>query len=150
MTADELQAIRERADKATPGPWKFNGNEVVAVSSPLVGIAGATSDEDCEFIAAARQDVPTLCNEVYRLTTENTYHSTQLDRAREEIGRLRGALDRIERRAQEADRQFAEREGSPHGFDLSWWRGHADGLSKAAEIARQALAGDSQLTPSPK
>lgn len=45
-------------EAATPGTWKYNGNEVVATEKPFVGIAGAMSEEDCEFIAAARDGWP--------------------------------------------------------------------------------------------
>jgi hypothetical protein len=67
LTNEELAAIRERAEKATPGPWIDNGNEIVAECKPNLGIAGAISDEDAEFIAHARTDIPKLIAEVERL-----------------------------------------------------------------------------------
>jgi hypothetical protein len=41
----------ELLKEATPGPWHYNGNEVVAKANPRCGIAGAMSEEDCELIA---------------------------------------------------------------------------------------------------
>ena len=78
MTDEELQAIRERAEKATPGPWE--ANEVgLYVIAPLArgkeSIArmpypyGDTSDNqsNAAFIAHARTDIPALLAEVERL-----------------------------------------------------------------------------------
>jgi hypothetical protein len=85
MTAEELAEIRERVGKATPGPWSVrhnyhegdrNGNEwrdsdirfhptgVVYGGIPQV-LAYADLDEaDAEFIAAAREWVPKLLDEI--------------------------------------------------------------------------------------
>lgn len=147
VKAEELQAIRKRCEKATLGPWRFDTDDrdvwcrISGGSLPLMmTIAKEPEDEDrCldfDFIAHARTDIPMLIDELHAETEKSFWQA-------KEIECLRGALERIERRSQEADRQFEEREGYPHRFDLSWWRGHADGLSKAAEIARLALAGDS-------
>lgn len=57
-TKRDLHADLAICDAATAGEWKFNGNEVVVTSNPLVGIAGAMGEEDCEFIAEARQGWP--------------------------------------------------------------------------------------------
>jgi len=78
MDAEELQAIRERAEKATPGPWHFDADDMDiwcrndGGSFPLTTtIAKALEDEDryfdFEFIAAAREDIPALVAEVERL-----------------------------------------------------------------------------------
>lgn len=84
MTNDELQAIKARAEAATPGPWttgagKINGETRELVIAPnddvIVAIAyggfGNPVDrttEDRTFIAHARTDVPALIAEVERLT----------------------------------------------------------------------------------
>jgi hypothetical protein len=75
LTDDELKAIEARANAATPGPWKAegddecilyvraaNGHTVVTTDSGVY-----TTDEDAIFIAAARTDVPKLVAEVRRL-----------------------------------------------------------------------------------
>lgn len=70
MTEQQLQAIKERASKATPGPWKvensryegrFNAasvDENYDLPACLMGI------EDAEFVAHARQDIPALIAEL--------------------------------------------------------------------------------------
>ena len=67
LSKAELNAIKKRVEKATPCPWVFNGSEIVSEHIPNTGIAGAITDEDCEFIAHAREDVPKLIAEVERL-----------------------------------------------------------------------------------
>lgn len=81
MTHDELQAIKARAEAATPGPWTTesygndgrddveiqhvrgsNGRTVVTTDCNVY-----TTDEDATFIAHARTDVPALVAEVERL-----------------------------------------------------------------------------------
>ncbi len=79
MTDDELQQIRERADAASPGPWRsfWEGRDHLGGSSCIVtGPPGRTGDdleiigatmEDQDFVAHAREDVPRLLAEVERL-----------------------------------------------------------------------------------
>jgi hypothetical protein len=78
----DLDAIRARCEVATDGPWTTEG-EVARIESgepgawgdPVVDVVylghGASelhlSEEDAEFIAAARTDVPALIAEVERL-----------------------------------------------------------------------------------
>ncbi|MEY8188601.1 hypothetical protein AB4X15_02860 [Peribacillus simplex] len=111
MTEKELQAIRERADKATAGPWEVcngtdvftklgadNNDGVTANHNDGWHIAkcneGSTSvgDEEVElsfneqnanahFITKAREDVPKLLAEVSRLQGE--------------VKRLKGVLEYI-------------------------------------------------------
>lgn len=79
MRPEERQAIRERVNKATPGPWFFYGreegeylllmaeregdNDIVMDVDPLKNVM-TVSDGNGEFIAAAREDVPKLLDEV--------------------------------------------------------------------------------------
>lgn len=85
----DLKAIRERADAATQGPWHTIGD--IYVYAPIGAVADTPINEDTEyitrargvgrdatieeqrlnleFIAAARTDVPALCDEVERLRT---------------------------------------------------------------------------------
>jgi hypothetical protein len=64
VTQDELDAIRKRADAATPGPWttpeKNPTDEYYASCFP--------ADED--FIGHAREDIPALLDEIERLRVE--------------------------------------------------------------------------------
>jgi hypothetical protein len=67
LTKEQIEAIRNRADKATAGPWIDNGNEIVSPQDLKRGIAGAISDEDSDFIAQARQDIPMLLDYITEL-----------------------------------------------------------------------------------
>lgn len=77
MNRDEIAAIRERADKATPGPWVAADDDetTLAIDAPNVGLFAWLDAEkhyeDAEFIAHARSDVPALLDEIDRLTAEN-------------------------------------------------------------------------------
>lgn len=88
MTDEELQAIRTRAEAATPGPWTEGAGTVAGgeVRELVIGPDGRTiiamayggfghpmpdcTREDRAFIAAARTDVPALLAEVERLRAE--------------------------------------------------------------------------------
>lgn len=71
MNAEQLNAIKERAEKAIPGPWYHNRhNEITTpngarLSQTVTGI-------DAEFIAHVREDIPALVAEVERLKDENS------------------------------------------------------------------------------
>ena len=80
MTEQELQAIEERASKATPGAWIANESHYdIAVFAPHPSESGNTliaeidggisedSKRDADFIAHARTDVPALIAEVRSL-----------------------------------------------------------------------------------
>ncbi|HLZ25432.1 MAG TPA: hypothetical protein VKQ30_25195 [Ktedonobacterales bacterium] len=90
MTNEQLNEIRERAAKATPGPWScWNGwqydRETDTMAMQGIGPDGgygkalATRDghdiyatrADAEFVACSREDIPALLAEVERLRTEN-------------------------------------------------------------------------------
>jgi hypothetical protein len=95
MTNEELKAIRERTEAATPGPWYWekldadgwNDTEMPYLASasdegvmhfgdceqyyPSEG--SPPNDEDAEFIAHAREDVPKLLAEIERLRRELSF-----------------------------------------------------------------------------
>ncbi len=104
MRDDELDAIRRRADAATPGPWQVSfvddtyamnlvaittgeihedwprdSEKVVAatlVQGPerYVSISDGRWDANAEFIAHARDDIPRLLGEIAQLQTELRGH----------------------------------------------------------------------------
>jgi hypothetical protein len=102
LTDEELEAIRQRADATTPGPWfvryldddyaanlvavstvddpgdegprwpDFDGRDLIAGTLvqhpiPYVGIEDTRWDENAQFIAHARTDVPRLLDEIHDL-----------------------------------------------------------------------------------
>ena len=74
MNADEIRAIKERAERATEGPWEEKpGYSVVSLyrkNGPRIGDIGDSPyskrfkdqhKQNAEFIAHARKDIPDLC-----------------------------------------------------------------------------------------
>lgn len=68
MTPDELAAIRERAEAASKGPWKFPNRNWPGVVTGKFGCLWTSGkhdgrinhEPDAAFIAHAREDVPAL------------------------------------------------------------------------------------------
>ena len=75
MSDLDLDAIRARADAATPGPWGFciPHNRDWPNPDPIFGatpgdeVAWTRRNADWNFIAHAREDIPALLDEVDRL-----------------------------------------------------------------------------------
>jgi hypothetical protein len=82
----DLEAIRRRADAATPGPWQRSLNilwgKILDIEPE---IAFCTTVNDTEFIAHAREDVPALLDEVERLTGQLADVTRERDAAVNEI-----------------------------------------------------------------
>jgi hypothetical protein len=86
MTDEELLEVEARCRAASPGPWKsmIEGRDHTSGSSFIMTGTGPTrgadieltgaSDEDQDFIAHARQDVPRLVEEVRRLRSLSGPH----------------------------------------------------------------------------
>lgn len=74
MDLNQIISIQERCDKATPGPWisfiegrdHTSGSSFIKTAGEDIELTGVATD-DQDFIAAARQDIPALIEEVYRL-----------------------------------------------------------------------------------
>jgi hypothetical protein len=79
MTPEEIAEIQARCDRASAGPWKAmiegrdhtSGNSFIMTGPENargndIELSGATQD-DHDFVAHARQDVPLLLEEVRRL-----------------------------------------------------------------------------------
>lgn len=64
MTDEQLQAIRDRAEKATPGEWEYSpaGRIYKDPLDPIafVGGRGNQAVADADFIAHAHTDIPAL------------------------------------------------------------------------------------------
>ncbi len=104
MTADELKAIRERCEKATPGRWRQASRQVdeidrayVIVDAPdgkvnIVAIATLPPHgADAEFISAAKQDVPALLAYVSELRSAAADALQYIERNETVHGRAFGA-----------------------------------------------------------
>jgi hypothetical protein len=89
LNAEELEAIRNRTEAATPGPWYAeDGTKHPLVTRPFMLIYPPDEEDadtggwvfgeisgqsDAEFIAHARQDVPKLLAEIERLKNVLNY-----------------------------------------------------------------------------
>ena len=111
MTAD-LEAIRERAADATPGPWEVTSDGGMIITNhpypsgqlppeSLVIIEDATElddpdgprTEDMQFIANAPTDIAALLAMVDHLKDKHAEVQALSMRRGEEIARLRGELN---------------------------------------------------------
>lgn len=68
LTKDQLEVIRKRSEKATEGPWRIgkqspNGLNNIGTIGGLLTVQ-TTDEEDAEFIANARQDIPELLDHI--------------------------------------------------------------------------------------
>lgn len=109
MNAEQLNVIKERAAKATHGPWRsaelygVRTQNDKALSIPL-------RPSDATFIAHSRKDVPALVAEVERLSRGRNISSVQIRQLFGEIERLKSVIRTIEANANDEDfvKQFAK------------------------------------------
>lgn len=104
MTQEQLDAIRERVDTATDGPWApwldqdgkphMHGRLMVGVAAGVIPdgetwvegpdvnnpVAETYTPEDRTFISHAREDVPALLAEVHRLRALTTVDDDMVER----------------------------------------------------------------------
>lgn len=72
MNQEQLNAIKERVAKATPGPWiieesRFGSFNAASVDENYDLTACLMKKNDADFVTNAREDVPALIAEVERL-----------------------------------------------------------------------------------
>ncbi|MGE7271417.1 hypothetical protein ACQKK5_08155 [Brevibacillus panacihumi] len=73
MSTEQLAATRERAERATEGPWRVVPDTIGGI--PIFDVRDRLDRslvhtvEDAEFIAHARTDIPALLTEITRLRT---------------------------------------------------------------------------------
>jgi hypothetical protein len=87
----DVDAIRQRAENATPGPWRWSdkADALIAEGESFetifnLRLVTPTSRADAEFIAHAREDIPALLAEVTRLSEENQRLRDDLETLREQ------------------------------------------------------------------
>ena len=74
ITRQELESILARCAATTPGPWEASiegightgGSSCIVTGGETFDLSGAT-DQDIEFMAQAKQDIPRLVDELMRL-----------------------------------------------------------------------------------
>jgi hypothetical protein len=80
LTQEQLEAIRQRAENATPGPWKEDdvtgalvsdiGEDVAVFDAGPYIYAHDRTEANMEFIAHARTDIPSLLDHIAELEAE--------------------------------------------------------------------------------
>lgn len=108
LTADQLREMRDRADKATPGPWKSQNGDVVEdrIHWPEVACCYCGSDQaampvepypqskvDATFIAAARTDLPLLLDAYESVMAERNNLAERCKRLEEALKFASGRID---------------------------------------------------------
>jgi hypothetical protein len=85
LAQEQLEAIRQRAENATPSPWKWSGDKFgdIVVYSPErrgfhnnggeIAELDFGSQSDAIFIAHARTDIPALLDHIAELEAELAY-----------------------------------------------------------------------------
>lgn len=93
MTPERLQAIKQRCQRATDGPWEVEGRGGVYMNGRRDAYivvqrktgrclhAPTWTFDDAMFVAHAREDVPALVAEVERLWKENRRLHQEIQRA---------------------------------------------------------------------
>lgn len=104
MNRNELQAIKARAEAATPGPWEVEKDSDIEDidfgpivdwpwriwgpdQAPLIDFSGGCDvrSEDAEFIAHVRTDIPRLLLEIENLQAKNAKLDKQLGECRRKL-----------------------------------------------------------------
>lgn len=136
MKAEELAAIKGRADNATSGNWQATLDDpyertyvLGAFDGVVTVIADIKGDADAQFIAHAREDIPKLVAEVESLLQQredllevNERIQTQLVDALLEVERLQRQISIARRMAEVgakygSDLLYAEIVGTLNGVD---------------------------------
>lgn len=101
MNQEQLNAIKERVAKATPGPWlveesRYEGRfNAASVDGNYDLPACLMHIEDAKFVTNAREDVPVLVAEVERLKIELDAACIANNTLKSDKAQLRKALEKI-------------------------------------------------------
>jgi hypothetical protein len=100
-TEKKIAEIREALEKATPR-WHYNGNEIVSLDNPRVGIGGFLRDENNYLAANAPEWLRFLLSELERLEREyaeeraaHNAHVAELCELEKENRKMREELDAV-------------------------------------------------------
>ncbi len=141
----ELQAIRERAEKATPGPWSRVKSILCTwwtIGKIVNHIAKPSENEaDWDFIEHARADIPALLAKIDRLEKEKCDQAQQMfeDMAalnlekQNEIDRLQIENERQRQRLQKAGQLIYRAIPAPGDLDEmeKWYRDRDEFLQES-------------------
>ena len=69
----DINAVRERANKAAPGPWTASGTQIIRNRTGETVANSLYDEETARFVAAAREDITALIGEIKALKNEMAY-----------------------------------------------------------------------------
>lgn len=108
MNLNELEALaraaKDRADKATPGPWRTEGDCAMASVDDIATVIARAffSQQDVKFIAAARQDVPALADAIEKLVVAQVAQTTLISELQKAMTRWANDEDGVPEHAWQA------------------------------------------------
>jgi len=78
MTEKDLFEIEQKCNRATKGPWKSiiegrdqtSGSSFISTSDEDIYVSNPTTNNNQDFIASAKQDIPRLIAEIRKLKNE--------------------------------------------------------------------------------
>lgn len=77
MTNEQIEAIRNRAEKSAVGKWEFNRDENEILCGSYTIARDFEYEADAIFIANAREDIPALLAEVDHLRKVIVYEKSR-------------------------------------------------------------------------
>jgi uncharacterized linocin/CFP29 family protein len=147
LTAAALEAMEQRAEAATPGPWEANKYNAVHEDFWNVdrsrGVPINWGEADCTFIAHAREDVPALVAECRRLYDDFHAAAHLADGNQMEIDDLRADNKRLQA-IEAAARALVDAEdgyiAAGNSDDVAGLNAMSDRYAVARDEIRAALA----------
>jgi len=130
ITKKEIDEIKSRLEKASPGPWRVattTDGEYILDSDDCVVAATFERKEDAYFVTHTREDISRLVAEIERLYNRNQellefnrMYFAQIKELRAEVERLRETI------------KVAERE--------LWWGNAESACVRVSEILKEAIS----------
>lgn len=157
-----LDAIRARAEAATPGPWYsgdgsvdrfFAGKNTVATPARVIVERATYNDEfdqqtysDIEFIAASRTDIPDMLAEIDRLTAALADMTAERDALTNVLSQLNGVMCGVR---DERDKLREQINREEHEFEalITQREQERDAAQRRAEAAEKDIKDAISMSP---
>ena len=145
MTKEELDEIRERCNKATPGPWYFHpGDSYCAFPSIMTrnkhflvfDIADDAPtefpgrDEDADFVAHARDSIPSLLAYIKELESQISEHERVCSLRTLADGMNKLCPDLVEELIKRV-KEYSKKEDEKFSEIMTWLKGKEDESSSS-------------------
>jgi hypothetical protein len=128
LTNEQIDAIRARCEKATPGPWIYNQQTERLVSGEgtedervVIEYAGEIIGKNLALIANARQDIPSLLEDLGEI---KAISELRLNEYRSLLRKMESETARTEAYKQNCSHLMTDRDR---------WKSYAEALERAAK-----------------